>query len=357
MRGRRLAVVLVLVLVIAGVAAAAAEAAFRPAHGTTTPSAVRAAASQTAPVMLRTITSRSQVSATLGYAGSYTVTGEGGGTLTWLPPAGAVIREGGVLYRVNNGTPVFLLYGSVPAWRTLAEGLTGQDVAQLNYALVRLGYANASEIAALNWDYFSWETIAALEKLQTKLGLTVTGTLPLGQAVFLPSALRVTSTAAALGDPASGQILTATSTSKIVTISLAAAQQTEVKLDDDVTITLPSGQNTPGMVSSIGTVATGSGSSATIPVTVTPTDPAAIGSLDEAPVEVEIIAASVSDALAVPVDALLAQAGGGYAVEVVTSGRHHLVTVQLGLFDDADGLVQVTGAGLTAGQQVVVPSL
>jgi hypothetical protein len=352
-RGRWLAVVVALVLVIAA-AGAAAEAAFRPAHDASTPSA---AASATTPVVLRTITSQSQVSATLGYAGSYTVTGEGGGTLTWLPVTGAVIREGGVLYRVNNGTPVFLLYGSVPAWRTLAEGLTGQDVAQLNYALVRLGYADAAEIAALNWDYFSWETLAALEKLQTKLGLTVTGTLPLGQAVFLPSALRVTATGTALGDPAAGQILTATSTSKIVTISLAAAQQTEVKTGDDVTITLPSGQNTPGVVSSIGTVATGSGSSATIPVTVTPTDPAAIGSLDEAPVEVEITAASVSDALVVPVDALLAQAGGGYAVEVVTGGRRHLVAVQLGLFDDADGLVQVTGAGLAAGQQVVVPSL
>lgn len=345
--------VVALVLVIAA-AGAAAEAAFRPARPT---AASAPSAAETTPVVLRTITSQAQVSATLGYAGSYTVTGDGGGTLTWRPATGAVIGEGGVLYRVDNGTPVFLLYGSVPAWRTLTEGLTGQDVAQLNYALVRLGYGDAGEIAALNWDYFSWETAAGLRALQAKLGLTVTGTLPLGQAVFLPSALRVTAATAALGDPASGPILTATSTSKIVTISLAAAQQTEVKTGDQVTITLPSGQNTPGVVSAIGTVATGSGSSATIPVTVTPTDPAAIGRLDEAPVEVEITAASVSDALVVPVDALLAQAGGGYAVEVVTGGRHHLVAVQLGLFDDADGLVQVTGAGLAAGQQVVVPSL
>jgi hypothetical protein len=54
---------------------------------------------------------------------------------------------------------------------------------------------------------------------------------------------------------------------------------------------------------------------------------------------------------------LLALAGGGYAVEAVdAAGQHRLVAVDLGLFDDADGLVQVTGAGLTAGQQVVVPS-
>jgi hypothetical protein len=57
------------------------------------------------------------------------------------------------------------------------------------------------------------------------------------------------------------------------------------------------------------------------------------------------------------VTALLAQSGGGYAVEVVNAGGiNHLVPVSLGLFDDADGLVQVSGSGLAAGQQVVVPT-
>ena len=88
----------------------------------------------------------------------------------------------------------------------------------------------------------------------------------------------------------------------------------------------------------------------------TPTDPAATGSLDQAPVQVSIITASVTNALVVPVDALLALANGGYAVEVIGSkGVHHLVAVTLGLFDDADGLVQVIGSGLAAGQRVVVP--
>jgi hypothetical protein len=63
------------------------------------------------------ITPTTPVPATLGYAGSYTVAGQGSGTLTWLPSAGAVIRQGRVLYKVDNGSPVVLLYGSVPAWR------------------------------------------------------------------------------------------------------------------------------------------------------------------------------------------------------------------------------------------------
>jgi multidrug efflux pump subunit AcrA (membrane-fusion protein) len=84
--------------------------------------------------------------------------------------------------------------------------------------------------------------------------------------------------------------------------------------------------------------------------------PKAAGSLNQAPVEVTITTGSVSNALVVPVDALLAQGNGGYAVEVIGSGgRHHLVTVTPGVFDDAAGLVQVSG-NLAAGQKVVVPA-
>ena len=62
------------------------------------------------------------------------------------------------------------------------------------------------------------------------------------------------------------------------------------------------------------------------------------------------VLATATDVLAVPVNALLALAGGGYAVEVADpAGTHHLVTVALGIFDDAAGLVQVSGAGLSAG--------
>ena len=95
----------------------------------------------------------------------------------------------------------------------------------------------------------------------------------------------------------------------------------------------------------------------TITVGVTPSNPAATGTWDQAPVQVGITTASVPNALVVPVTALLARSGGGYAVEVARAARgNHLVPVSLGLFDDAEGLVQVTGSGLAAGQEVVVPA-
>src|SRR5215475_11344431 len=304
-------------------------------------------------VARRLLQAQTSVSATLGYAGSYTVTGHGG-TLTWLPAAGRVIGQGQVLYRVGNGTPVVLLYGRVPAWRALAAGVHGADVRQLNRALVALGCATRAQLDPAS-KYFTAATGSALEKLQARLGLPQTGTLPLGQAVFLPSAIRVTTVPGALGGSAAGAVLAATSARHVVTIALDAAQQSEVQAGDTVAITLPDGRVTPGVVSSVGKVATG-GASPKVTVTVALNHPRVAGGLDQAPVTVAITTATVKHALVVPVTALLARPAG-YAVEEVTAGgRHHLVPVRLGLFDDAAGLVQVSGPGLAAGQTIVVPA-
>jgi multidrug efflux pump subunit AcrA (membrane-fusion protein) len=359
-RGGWAAAGLVVVLVAAGAAAAWRAGVFSPAASSGAGER-GAPAPATQAVTRQDIAATTPVNATLGYAGSYTVTGQGGGTLTWLPPAGQVISQGHALYRVDNGTPVVLLYGSVPDWRSLDEGVTGADVSQLNHDLVALGDADSADIAALGWDYFSWETKAGVQKLQSALGVSSPpGSLPLGQVVFEPEAIRVSQVTGSLGGPASGPVLAATSDRHVVTISLDASQQSQVKAGDRVTVTLPDGKMTPGVVSAVGTVATTSGSgpnaTTTIPVEVKLTDPKAAGTLDQAPVTVNITTDSVKNALVVPVGALLAQASGGYAVEVAGPGNtRRYVPVRVGIFDDADGLVQVTGA-LTPGQRVVVPA-
>jgi hypothetical protein len=308
-----------------------------------------------------TLSSQVQVNATLGYAGSYSVLNQASGTFTSLPSAGKVIRRGQVLYRVSNA-PVVLLYGSLPFYRSLSEAMSGPDVRELNANLVALGYANEADIAALGWDYFGWETGYALELYQQHLGVDQTGTLALGQAVFLPSVIRVTSVNAQLGGAAGpgSPVLYGTSTARQVAVALDAAEQADVAVGDRVTITLPDNQTTPGVVSSVGAVATTpQGSTApVITVGITPTDPAATGRLDQAPVEVSITTATASNVLIVPVDALLATTNGGYAVETVgPGGVSRLVPVSFGLFDDAAGTVQVSGAGLAVGQEVVVPAL
>ena len=402
-RGRWVAAGVVAVLAAAAAGGALAAGAFRgtsPAAGAS--SGYRTG---TAAVTRQSLTSQTQENATLGDAGSWSVTvpsggssssaasssasasaAGGSGTFTWLPQIGQVIRQGQRIYALS-GSPVVLLYGSVPAYRDLSEGVTGADVTELNRALVALGYATRAALGPRSgWDYYSAGTAYAVELLQARLGLTVTGTLPLGQAVFLPGRALITGlgTSTVLGGPATSGavVLTATSTTPVVTIQLDPAMQSEVKDGDPVSITLPDGRTTPGVVTQVGRVATSSsssssapgssggsagspggssnssagGSGATITVLASLTHPAAAGKLNQAAVTVTITTGSAPNALTVPVSALLAQTGGGYAVEVTGPGGHHLVKVTPGMFDDAAGLVQVSG-NLTPGQHVVVPGL
>jgi Putative peptidoglycan binding domain/HlyD family secretion protein len=351
--------------------------------------AAQPSAANTAQVEKRTLSAIVSQPGTLTYrarsdGSPYSVINHAPGTYTQLPAVGQVISQGHVLYRVND-RPVVLLHGSTPAYRTLSAGATGPDVAELNADLVALGYANSAQPSPRSASFGS-ATTTAVEKLQAALGVTQNGTLTPGQAVFEPSAMRVTARSAQLGGSAQpGEtVLQATSTTREVQVALDASQQTSVAVGDKVSITLPNNQTTPGVVSSVGAVATcpsssgsgGSGSSSaapgtdtcssgssgssttpTITVGVTPSDPAATGTWDQAPVQVGITTASVPNALVVPVTALLARSSGGYAVEVVGAGaRNHLVPVSLGLFDDAEGLVAVTGSGLAAGHEVVVAS-
>ncbi len=300
--------------------------------------------------------------ALVGAESSATVYGASS-TYTVLPAVGAIVRRDGILYEIS-GAPVVLLYGPVAPWRAFAAGMTpGRDVLELNRSLRALGFGSS-----LGGDAYTASTVDAVKRFQAAHGLSETGSLLLGSVVFAPGAVRVTAVTPTVGATVQpGPVLTTTSTARTVTIALAAGQQSDVAVGDPVSITLPDNSTTPGRVTYVGTVATtpsssdqgaGNGpSSPTIEVDVTPTHPAATGRLDQAPVSVSITTGRVRDALVVPVNALLALSSGGYAVEVVGAGGvHHLVGVEVGLFDDADGYVQVTGNGLAVGQHVVVPA-
>ena len=367
-RRRRRWVIVAVVLVLLAAGAVEVVSGVFDGDGANSGSSGTGSATSLATVTRRSLSEQTQVNGTLGYAGSYMVLGRAPGTVTWLPELGQVIHQGQVLYRVD-GAPVVLLYGPTPAYRALAEGataaeVTGADVAQLNHDLVALGYVDKAHVDSA-WDEFNWATKAGVEKLQKHLGVDQSGKLSLGDVVVLPTAARVTMLQASLGAPATGPVLHASSTARTVSVALGADLQSEVEAGDQVTITLPDNTTTPGTVTSVGKVATtpsnslgGAGSSTpTVPVTIRPTRLDATGSLDQAPVVVAITERTVHNVLAVPVYALLALAGGGYAVEVAhADGTRHLVPVSPGLFDDAAGLVQVTGSGLAAGQHVVVPA-
>jgi hypothetical protein len=397
-RRRWLAAAAVVVIIVAGAAVAADEGAFSKKGTPTGDTAHNGYAPSAFAVRRESLTSQSQEDATLGDAGAYTVvvpqssspgssssssTGSGSGTFTWLPQAGQTIRQGERMYAVS-GSPVVLLYGSVPAWRDLYAGLAGPDVTELNRDLVKLGYTTAAALGPRpGWDYYGAATAYGVERLQAHVGLMVTGELALGEAVVLPGPVLVTAlgTTATLGAAASAGTVVATGTSVTpqVVIPLDAGSEGQVKVGDAVSVTLPDGSITAGKVTQVAKVATSSSSSssdsgspgsspggsgsgsdgsgtATVNVYVSLTHPAAARKLSQAPVTVTITQSSVSNVLVVPVDALLAQPGGRYAVELITGHGHRLVKVTPGLFDDAAGLVQVSGT-LAPGQRVVVPGL
>jgi hypothetical protein len=147
-----------------------------------------------------------------------------------------------------------------------------------------------------------------------------------------------------------------------VQVDLDASQQGEVKVGDRAQITLPGNKSVKGKVDRLGRVARIAGEeddvgAATIPAYIGLEEPRKARGLDRAPVQVEITTKGVESALSVPVTALVGKSGGGFAVEVVRDGgRRELVAVELGLFDTADGRVEVEGE-LAEGEPVVVPSL
>jgi hypothetical protein len=352
----------VVVIIAAAVIVAAVEGAFK-GSGSAPGSSGTAYKTAVTTVKRETLTSQSSLSGTLADSGSYTIVNQATGTITTLPAVGKTIRQGGVLYQVS-GAPVVLLYGNVPDYRDMTEGLTGSDVREFNKAMIALGYTTRADVlaAGLGMGYFSAATATAWEDYQTALGITVpSATVTLGDVVFLPTSAKISAyeTSISLGAAAAPgtAVMTATSPVPQVTINLDPSLETELKVGDKVGIDLPEGGTTTGVVTSVSKVATTNASGVTsVPVYVSLDHPKVARDLSSAPVTVTVTTGSVPNALVVPVDALEAQAGGGYAVEVTGPGGHHLVKVTVGMFDDASGMVQVTG-NLSVGQHIVVPAL
>lgn len=314
-------------------------------------------ATATAEVTRQDLVSRTEVDGTLGYSGEVAVVNQAQGTLTSVPQPGTVVERGQALYAVAN-RPVPLLYGDLPAWRRLAENVDGDDTLQLEQNLVALGHATESEM--LVDGKFTAATATAVKRWQRARGVEETGVVELGEAVFLPGALRVAEVNAQVGGqaPPGSPVITGTSTGRVVTVALDATRQSLVKEGDAVEIGLPTGTTTTGTVTHVGTVARSAGQGSdrrVIDVTITPDDPAATGTLDQAPVKVGITSARREGVLAVPVNALLALAEGGYGVRVMDgSPGGRIVAVETGLF--SRGMVEVSGEGLAEGTPVEVPA-
>ncbi|MGW3109530.1 efflux RND transporter periplasmic adaptor subunit [Streptomyces sp. NPDC001100] len=307
---------------------------------------------ETDKVTRQTLVNTKQVDGTLGYAGSTAVTGQLAGTITALPGVGDTIRRGEELFQVD-GTPVLLMYGKAPAYRDLKVGEKGDDVRQLERNLQALGYGGFTVD-----NTFTAATAQAVKRWQEHLGLPKTGTVAKGRVVFSGGELRVGEHKAAVGSVAQpgAEVFTATSIKRQVHVDLDIADQALAKKNEQVTVTLPNGKTVSGTITSIGKTVTkkpgadGSGDKYTVAVDIL-LDAAGAPNIVQAPVTVGLKSDTKKNVLTVPVTALLALSEGGYGVQAVgTDGESTVVPVKLGMF--ANGRVEVSGTGLTAGMTV-----
>jgi peptidoglycan hydrolase-like protein with peptidoglycan-binding domain len=315
-----------------------------------------------------------QEQGTLGFDGARTLQSSASGILTAEPAEGTTVTRDQRLYGVGLH-PVRLFYGTVPLSRTLALGVSnGKDVKQLESNLRTLGYDPYHGMTID--DHFSAATQAAVERWQKAHKQTRTGRVTLADLVFLPGPVRIGTQHAKPGDRigAGARLVDITGTTRIATVDLPADSDL-AHAGDKVTVELPDGSGTPGVITEVSTTATssdssssqsngngnsgsGSGNDATVAVTVRLTKPKASGGLDQAPVTVDFTRQRAKNVLAVPVAALVTLSTGGYAVDVTSGGTVQRVAIKTGMFATngaGTGQVEISGPGISEGLRVVVP--
>ena len=329
--------------------AAAAVAVGRP---DTAEPAEASAPPATAVVQKETLVDTETADGELGYGDTTAHAARLSGTVTWLAAEGATVTRGRALYRIDDD-PVVLLYGSLPAYRTLSSGDTGRDVKQFEQNLWALGYRGFTVDRT-----YSSATASAVRDWRDDLGVEETGTVDPARIVYASGAVRVDSRTAEPGDVAQPgtALLETTGTGRVATVDLDIADQRLARKGAAVRVTLPDGKEAGGTITGVETVVTpaegqqeaSTSLSVTIGFRTTPAGP------DQASVSVEFTAAERPGVLTVPVAALLALAEGGYGLQLVDGGTSRIVAVRTGLF--AAGRVEVSGGGLAAGMTVGVPS-
>jgi peptidoglycan hydrolase-like protein with peptidoglycan-binding domain len=273
---------------------------------------------------------------------------------------GAVLRSGQALVSVGE-EPLFLLTGTIPAYREMYRGVSkGRDVLQLEKNLRALNLDKDGRITPNQT--FDSRTEDAVKRLQRRLGFEDDGVVKAGQVVFMPTgSARVAQRIVGISGyaPQGAPVLGITSTDREVTVPLEAGSADIAKVGDAVEVELPDDSVVQGKVKSVGSEARppagNPDGSPVIDVKIAlRADKSSRSAYDSAPVTVSFEKESAKDVLYVPVTALVALRGGGFAVEVRRpENKTELIKVSPGLF--ADGNVEVAGSKLKAGMKVVVP--
>ena len=330
-----------------------------------------ATATTTSAVETRDLVLSDEYEGELGFGETDAVTAGRSGVVTEVAPAGTTTGQGDVLFGLDL-QPTVLLRGTIPAFRELSvDADPGADVAQLEQALVELGFGAGLTVD----DEFTAATAGAVEEWEEALGRAdADGVVALGDVVFAPADLRIAEVSADRGTQvqSGAEVVTVTATTKVVTLQLTVDEVADVEAGTPVQVTLPDRTEATGKIADVADEPSTDGGSGdpgaggtpgdegdeeTFPVTVSLDDPATADAFDSGAVDVTVERSRTEDATAVPVLALLALSEGGYALQVVDATEaagYRLVAVEVGTI--ADDWAEVTGDGIEPGVEVVVPA-
>jgi peptidoglycan hydrolase-like protein with peptidoglycan-binding domain len=280
-----------------------------------------------------------------------------GGTLTALVSQGTRVDTGDVAFRIDDRPHVVML-GDDVAYRDLAEGVAdGPDVAQLEENLAALGFTDAGQLGVD--EHFDDHTTAAVQDWQTRLGVEATGSVALGDVLFLPQPATVVATAATVGDPVppGARLLDVAADTLVATGALPVGQRGNVRKGSAATITLTDGSTVSGSVLTVGRDATRAEeasiteSNVELTIQLNSTDSAA--AVDAADVTIAVTTATRGAVLAIPVAAVLDGGDGQTAVQVPSGDAARPVPVETGLA--AGGYVEIAPGAVDEGDPVLLP--
>ncbi|MGW5577163.1 peptidoglycan-binding protein [Micromonospora chokoriensis] len=329
------------------------------------PQRPRAEAATTATVTRQTLTDAIEVDGKVAYGTAMPLVSRAQGIVTWLPRVGTVLGRGDPVLRADD-RPVVLLFGNLPMYRELKVGVEGSDVRQLESNLRALDYFYGTPN-----EKFDKATEVAVKRWQKRLKVTESGIVGAGAVIYTPEQLRVAAASLRVGAPATGDVLTVTTTKQVVTATVKEKQAGLAKAGNTVTVHLPGGRTTKGTVAGAANAATAAGAQGSAPaggeitappeggqggetVVVSIADQAALKNHSGADVQVRYVVATRADVLTVPVTALLALAEGGFGLEIQEGATTRILTVKTGLA--AQGRIEVSGAGIDQGTTVVTAS-
>lgn len=268
------------------------------------------------------------------------------GTLTSRLDVGATASPGTVLYTADQ-QPVIALIGHLPAWRTLNEGVDhGADVRQLEENLVALGYGTDLDVD----ETFTAATAAAVETWETDLGRAAPdGQVSIGDVVFLTAPGDVLGHETAVGDTldAGSPVLTIGSEQRIVVANVDATDAASWTAGSTVEVEWADTTTTEGTVIGTGREVTDGQVELTVAFS-----PATGERRSGAGATVTLVDARRDGAVAVPVAAVVDDAGSPAVRVAQPDGPDHLVAVETGLV--ANGWVEIT-TGLDGGEKIRLP--